>query len=71
MTEGSLLIFCNLVWKMLAWLEIEPATLDLNSQSGAYDLSETYTLLRLKKIFCNPFQTSKSLTQGNFGPKDK
>jgi len=45
LTEGALLIFCNLRLKN-CWhglLRIEPTTLDLCSQSGAYDLSAMVT----------------------------
>jgi len=38
-TECDLLQYW--VEKLLAWLGIEPKTLDLSSQSGAYDLSTT------------------------------
>jgi len=46
LTESALLIFfCNLGLKNCwhGWPGIEPTTLDLSSQSGAYDLSATAT----------------------------
>jgi len=45
LTESALLIFLqSVVKKLLAWQPgIEPTTLDLSSQSGAYDLSATVT----------------------------
>jgi len=33
---------CNLIWDLkIAWLGIKPTTLDLESQSGAFDFSDT------------------------------
>jgi len=45
LTESTLLIFLqSRVEKLLAWVVgIEPTTLDLSFQSGAYDLSATAT----------------------------
>jgi len=40
LNEIALLVFCDFgVEKLLAWLWIEPAMLDLSYQSGAYDLA--------------------------------
>jgi len=54
LTESALLIFfCNLGLKNY-WHgrpEIEPTTLDLSSQSGAYDLAATATPLYTPFIF--------------------
>jgi len=46
------------VEKLLAQLAIEPTTLDLGSQSGAYDLSATLTLN--KHLFLPSFSSITS-----------
>jgi len=58
LTQGTVLILLKYrVEKLLAWLWIEPTTLDLGSQSGPCDLSAIAT-----HLFC--FYVDLSLTEG-------
>jgi len=43
LTEGGLDFFAIRDKKLQAWIGIEPITVDLNSQSGAFDHSPTAT----------------------------